>query len=196
MTRLPEFRLSVRVKNNLLIQRREELGKSPREFAEAAGVSYGIYLRLEAMTYPPIDENGEWKRVALAIAECHGIPPEEIWPPEILGVTTVAAERSIDATTLRALLGDGRAHQLAPDEKVARDELRIGMTRALLNMSERESAVLVARFVEGKTHDEIATDLGVSRSRVQQIESDARRRMAHPSLGLDAHAAAERRRRS
>ena len=56
--------------------------------------------------------------------------------------------------------------------KTSRDDA-ISMERAFTKISDRESMVLYARYIYGKTQMEIADDLGVSQAQVSRIEKNA-----------------------
>lgn len=57
-------------------------------------------------------------------------------------------------------------------QRIDKDD-SIGLERALNRINERESKVLYARYIYGKTQMEIADDLGVSQAQVSRIEKNA-----------------------
>ena len=57
-------------------------------------------------------------------------------------------------------------------EKIDKDD-SISLERAMSKINERESSVLYARYIYGKTQMEIADDLGVSQAQVSRIEKNA-----------------------
>ncbi len=63
--------------------------------------------------------------------------------------------------------------QLADNkERIDKDDV-ISLERALTKINQRESSVLYARYIYGKTQMEIADDLGVSQAQVSRIEKNA-----------------------
>lgn len=63
--------------------------------------------------------------------------------------------------------------QLADKKNTLDKDDAISMQRALSKINERESKVLYARYIYGKTQMEIADDLGVSQAQVSRIEKNA-----------------------
>lgn len=57
-------------------------------------------------------------------------------------------------------------------ERIDKDD-SISLQRALSKINDRESSVLYARYIYGKTQMEIADDLGVSQAQVSRIEKNA-----------------------
>lgn len=47
---------------------------------------------------------------------------------------------------------------------------------------EREKSVIIKRFKENKTLDQVGLEIGVTRARIRQIESNAIRKFRHPSI--------------
>ena len=106
---MKEFELTLKIRNNRLLQRREEMGLSAPEVAAKAGVSYGIYNSYESFRVSPIgaipkcqvvvgwrifkvfDINnqkfkGFWKNSAKKIAKFYGVNPSELWPDAALQI--------------------------------------------------------------------------------------------------------------
>lgn len=63
--------------------------------------------------------------------------------------------------------------QLADNKARVDQDDSISLRRALNKINERESRVLYARYIYGKTQMEIADDLGVSQAQVSRIEKNA-----------------------
>jgi len=173
---MKELRVTLRVRNNLLLERREAEEKSPMELAHAAGVSYGAYLRLEGMKKSPFRANGEFRSIAVRIAEYFGVHPEELWTPGVLAVKRPVAERSIDAEEALATLAATSEPPLLPDHYCEMSEQRRMLGEAIRTLPKRDRAVLEARLRE-ETLMEIGRELGVTRERVRKLESRGRRRI-------------------
>lgn len=109
MTKRPykEFRVKMELRNNLLIERRERLGMSPREAGEKSGVGYSAYLNYESLKTSPISKRAEggWKPSALKLARFYGVAPEVLWPASILLVEVRKAEREVGVEELVAITG-------------------------------------------------------------------------------------------
>jgi hypothetical protein len=80
-TQVKEFRVEVKVKNNLLLGAMERAGfRTASAFAAASGVSQihvGQYLNIKKA---PMFQNGVWLPSALKMAKCLRTLPEELFP--------------------------------------------------------------------------------------------------------------------
>lgn len=179
------FHVTVRLRNNCLLQRREELGLSPRQLAEAAGVCYPTYLGLESMRISPMSK-GEWRSSALKIAAFHGISADELWPDAVLSVVAASATRILDEDEI-ASLGGGRAvdqHALAEDHERAAH-----VREALATLTPRQEKVLRMRFGIGEKSDhtleEVGQDFELSRERIRAIEARGITKLRSGLIGAD-----------
>lgn len=184
---MKEFEITLRLRNNLLKRRRVELGLSPREFAQKAGVSHSLYLNYENLKRSPLDAHGAWKRSALLISNQLKILPEELWPKAVLSVSTPILTKEIHAKEVLAL--SGYQHELAletpltPEDLLLTEERKSAARSALEKLTGRQRYVLLAR-AEGQTLEEIGEHLEVGRERVRQIEIKAMKRLRHPSTRM------------
>lgn len=104
-----EFRVRMRLRNNLLIERREELGLTAKAAAEQMGLTYSAYLYYEGMRASPVSaKTGKWKETALRVSRFYGVEPEALWPHAVLSVRTVKAEREVGGPELQRLTGGRR----------------------------------------------------------------------------------------
>ena len=66
--------------------------------------------------------------------------------------------------------------------EVAEDrEIAAKLTQLIRELSPREELVITARFVEGKTLEEVGQRFQLTRERIRQIEAKALRKLKHPS---------------
>jgi RNA polymerase primary sigma factor len=125
--------------------------------------------------------------------------PEEM--AEALGVSVRKIERLMQASTqpisLEQPLGDeGEGHlsdHLADDESAAPVEiaaqkmLQHDLSRALMELPERERAILQLRYglTDGRrrTLEEVGVTFGITRERTRQIEAEALRHLRSPNVG-------------
>lgn len=183
-----EFELTLRLKNNLVKRRRVELGLSVRQAAEAAGVSYGLWLDLEGLKVSPLDTShravkhgAKWRPSAVRMAVFLGCQPEELFPDVIVAVKAPTVVKEIKASEALALAGYAQTLELpgTPEAALLSEEMRRDVNRALKTISPREELVLRLRM--DRTLDEVAAEFGVTRERIRQIEAKALRKLRHPS---------------
>lgn len=184
---MKELRVTLRVRNNRLVQRREELGMSQVDFAERVGLSNGLYCQMECLRYRPVDDKGEWKSTARAVAEFHGLPADELWPEAVCAIIEPVQTREFDTGELRHVLAasSSRLLEAAPDEALEQTETVAQINKVVGTLTEREQLVLRQSFgldgQEEAPRPKIAASLKVCRSRLAQIENKAVRRLRRPS---------------
>jgi RNA polymerase sigma factor (sigma-70 family) len=179
------FEVELKLRNNLLKQRRVELGMTPRQLAEAVGVHYEAYLSLEGLRRSPIGKRGEWLSVAIKIADFHQLSPEELWPPEVFDVVKTKASMLLDRDDVMALTMLPAwcvpAALPSPDARQAENDRRDLVQRMLETLTAREREVVTRAFgldgEEPRTDQEIADSAGRSKSRIGQIKAKALRRL-------------------
>lgn len=184
---MKELEVTLRLRNNLLKERRKALGMNQRAFAEAAGVGLCTYRELEALRQSPRTRGGDWREVALVLARFHCVEPEALFPPAVLGIEQPVAVRKLDGAELRRQLTSQQQPAIeSPDALHDRAELRAVIARALDDLCPRQAEVLRRRFGmdegEPATLEEISEALDLSRERVRQIELVALRRLRRGQL--------------
>ncbi|MBK9713606.1 MAG: sigma-70 family RNA polymerase sigma factor [Kouleothrix sp.] len=120
---------------------------------------------------------------------------------EALGVSVRKVERLMQAATqpisLEQPLGDdGEGHigdhladddSATPVELAAQRMLQLDLKRALMELPERERAILQLRYglTDGRrrTLEEVGVTFGITRERTRQIEAEALRHLRSPSVG-------------
>lgn len=186
---MKEFAATVKLHNNLLRERREMLGLSAPKFAQAVGLAYGTYVRLENLHDSPIGTKGDWRTAALKIAEYHATPPEQLWPQTLLSVRKNSAVLKLsagDAMMLAGNIDEATAllsEDASPEELMGSLEAVKTVRASLKQLTPREEAVLRARFgLDGSEEQdlaEIGRTHGVSRERIRQIELQALWKLRH-----------------
>ena len=158
---------------------RSELGLSAAALCERVAISQSAYSALETMREKPIGPKG-WRLIARKLADFYFVEPDELFPPVVCAVEKAVALRKMDGEDIAALcMGKPSAPSLEQTERV------VAVHDALSSLRPRERDILARRFGIGRdeqTMQEIAAELGVSRSRVMQIEANALRHMRQPSV--------------
>lgn len=196
----PEFRVTVKVRNNRLIRAREDLGMSAPKLAKAAGVSHGTYVRYESMSETPIKkvrrrcqldhELDPWKESAKKIAAYHGFGCSYFWPESVLGVSVASSTREMHSDQLSLA---GPAHN--PEARALRESDSAGIKTLMAGvLTRKEEAILRMRFGFDErtdpdnpqgyvTLDDVSKRFGLSRERIRQIESLALRKLRNHGPG-------------
>jgi RNA polymerase sigma factor (sigma-70 family) len=172
----PEFHVTIRVRNNRLLSRRQDFGASQKLMAEVIGISFIRYAELEQCKRLPVTK-GEWTEDAIAIAEYWDVDPEVLFPDGILSLATNKVERALDVPAMALLSQPTTALQLDSARRI--NEVMVALTP-------REQTIIESRFgiLDGheESLDDIAATEGVSRERIRQIEAKALRKLRYSSL--------------
>lgn len=188
--------LTIKLRNNLLKERRLKLGFTTVEMAEVIGVAYEVYIRYENMLASPLGHgrgrprgacNLLWKPSAHKIAEYHRCLPEDLWPQALLAITQPEVATKVNAEDVAMVAQLAASVEPLPLPEIALDQRRCAeaVAAVLDGLTKREQVVLRRRFgldgEEPETMAIIGDELGVLKERVRQIEAKALRKLRHPS---------------
>ena len=157
---IKEFEIRIKIRNNLLIQRREALGLNNKEIAKLMGLSLGNYNNYENLIIKPLKTNiylrteenpeglsTEWKESALKIAEFYQVAPDELWPDVIFKVQNNMLLRKVGAEIVEALLGKATLYtSLPPSELYELKEKAQIVKDAVSTLPELYQIILNKRF--------------------------------------------------
>lgn len=189
---MKEIEVTLTLRNNRLKQRREELGMTQREFAQAVGIQVSSYCALETMKKAPtkkrvLRDGALWRTTVQKIADFHGLSPEELFPPAVLAVVTPKIVRRMDGMELAELMS-GADRRGLPDQMqhAIEADLSREVAKQLGTLTPKEEDVIRMRFglnADGSPHtlDDIGAKYGVQQERIRQIEAKALRKLRHPS---------------
>ena len=187
---MKEFELSIRLRNNRLKQRRDALGATQDELAQAIGVNASVYQRLESLTPKTCaqDSEGNWTPTVLKIAEYYDVEPSELFPSSVLKATANTTTRALDGAEIEAMMS---AHQLRassdPERLLidleSRTEKFAAVRDATLRLSPKETYVLSMSFGfdseqgKGVKLADLGTVLNVSTSWVHHMRLRSLRKL-------------------
>jgi RNA polymerase sigma factor (sigma-70 family) len=164
---MKDYAVQIKVQNNFLLERMRLAGfETVAALARASGVnqsSIGKILNLKAAGQNSRDQ---WRSHVLKISECLRCLPEDIIPEQ--------------SQVQNLLLVDNSPDYMA-DTALNRDEVLRLIELALHTLNPRTERVLRLRFGFGgnaMTPKEIGEVMGVTSTRIQQIESRALQRLA------------------
>ena len=185
------YRVKVSVRNNLLINAIEAAGyKSVAEFERSAGIAIGRANCLVAMRDSPIQQTGEFSKIAKLMMEVLGAAPSDLWTEEqlMLKLRTNVGWREVDMDIelFKALAKQQGelAAALPSQEDVLLKIETAHVVDELLNkrVTSREQTILREMMSgEGLTLKEIGEKLEVSAERVRQLQMKALRKLRHPN---------------
>lgn len=142
-----ELELTVRIKNNRLLERREALGLSQKMMADVVGVHHSVYADLENLRRKAVVD-GRWTEEALLCAEYYDCGPDELFPESLDLVRESVVERKFDVDEVVPMALSSHTARLclpAPDLVDLR-ELDDRVEAAMEVLSPREREVVRQRY--------------------------------------------------
>jgi RNA polymerase sigma factor (sigma-70 family) len=192
---MDEYNVKVTVRNNLILKAIKDFGYTNlNNFAKATSVGItGLYGLVNLME-PPIGVKGEFTKPAKDLMEVLGACPSELWTDEqlTLRLDSNRTERVMSKEALQVTLQSSARSLIGLDypeqEMVEEDMARITKDK-LDSLTPREAKILRLRFGfdggEGRTLEEVGEIFKVSREQIRHIESQALRKLRHPTRSDD-----------
>ncbi len=179
------FRIKVSIRNNLLLNAIEEQGyPTVAAFERAMGVSSGRMNALVSMRVAPLLDSGEFSKEAKMAMEVLGAAPTDLWTEQQLTIklNRNSGEREIDADLVHHLLEQRSQMEYlpSPEDHLLERETNQLVDNLLNKIRPREKDVLISRFQNDETYEEVGKKMDVSRERARQIEATALRKLRHP----------------
>ena len=182
-----EFRVEVRVRNNLILKAMEENGISTiAELCRRASVSQSRLGEVVNLKRSPLNRHGEWQPVVLKVAGALKRLPEELFTREQqeLEVPSNRGSFEVSFEEVRGLIAS-RVGGHTPEAIAQSRELRTAIEKVLGTLTPREERIIRLRFglggEEEHTLEEVGKEFGVSRERIRDIEARALLKLKHPS---------------
>lgn len=186
-----EYRVKVTVRNNLLLSAIEGAGyKTQAEFARAAGLTDTQVTALVGLRACPINNDGEFSKLAQAIMEVLGACPTDLWTEEQLTMKLRKSSAStvVDKYELLAVLGKNASDLIGFDVEQNNEDRLLDIKKAVADkldsLTPRERKVLQLRFgIDSKeqTLEQIGDMFHMAKESIRHIETKALHKMRHPS---------------
>jgi DNA-binding CsgD family transcriptional regulator len=176
--------VDVRLKNNLLRQRRVEMGHATNaSLCAQLGICQSTYGRLENMLANPRNKRGGWTKTVRRLADYYRCLPEDLFPGDMPVLPTNRADSAIEWADVARLVSGSKRLALPASELYDEGELSAAVGRRLATLSPREEDIVRARFGIGgdepATLAAVAERHGISIERVRCLEIRALRKLRH-----------------
>lgn len=180
-----DYILDVRIRNGPLLRALRMRGfKTPKAFCAATGFCYSTILKYLGLRRAPIGrQTGDWKPAALALAKHLRLPPDSLFPEQHLehALSRSRGEIEMSREDLCLMLAAQQDEPCDPEADLEREQVHGRLLELMQGLTPREQQVLGGRFGfeagQGKTLEEISSELKVGKERVRQIEAKALRKL-------------------
>ena len=175
---MDEYRVDVRVRNNLLLSAIENAGfESVAEFCREANLNPTALSQLINLKEPPLLQNGTFSATAQRILDYLGALPEDLWTQDQLFMALGNNNKTftLDQTQLEVLTyGHSEHTPLSFEEEVDKKKIQAAVTEVLSTLTPRQKRFLELRFGLSGFHSELSLEkIGeiseVSTERVRQV---------------------------
>jgi len=179
---MKELEVEIRIRSNLLKERRTKLGLTIPELSCLLGVSVASYSELELLKVSPVTKRGVWRVAAVALADFYHVSLKELFPDAVMDIKKNVIRSKLNKDEIVPMLTGHQERLLSsPDQVFDKLELRSQIEKVLDTLSPKEAFILRSYFIAGKTEREIGESLGVGAGRVNQVGARALRKIRHPS---------------
>lgn len=180
-----EYRMEIKVKNNLLYKKIYDTYGSVKKFCEVTGISIPVviqFLNFKRELYNK--RNGELKDSVKKLLDIFKCPLNELFPENYKVIETNKHVREVSQQEIEAISMQSPELQLLTydiNSEIEQTDLRNNIEKILSTLLPIESEVIRLRYLDGYTLEETGKRIGISRTRVDQIAKKAIRKMTHPS---------------
>ena len=183
------LRLRVRaiVRNDEMISARKALGMNQSQLAKMADVPMRVVGKFEKLDYTIRDAADKACKIAVALS----IPIDKVLPEGMHGRSIPHTHTSLQEVQVKTMIASSQRDRLmlpSPEEIAIKAEEKALLITAIEYLSPREKKIISMHYGLGDgaptTHEEIGKVLRITRTRVQQIEQKALRKLRNPALGI------------
>lgn len=178
-----DYRVSVKIRNNLIIKAIEESGGQPgQKWCEKNGLSYSVISEFISMKRSPLNESGELITQAKKLCDALNKLPEELWNnQQLYPLEKNFSEMEMTHSQILQLTNQGGGFYIESFNDLNSSQTKKLIDNALSTLTEKEQHVIKLRFEEEMTYEQASHVMKVTRERIRQIEAKALRKLRHPS---------------
>lgn len=175
---MSDYRIKISISNGRILRLMEERGiSSQAELARRTGLGRVVVNAIVKMRAMPKLKNGGWRDAVHRIASVLGVTPEEMF-------TDTQANGVLEQNTFEADLSEVQMGSLCGPDVATQLEHKDTIARLMEVLPDRYRHVMTARMAD-VMYSDIGEEMGVSGTRVRQIEAKAIRMMKGQSYRLN-----------
>ena len=180
-----EYRMEIKVKNNLLYKKIYDTYGSVSAFCGTVDISEQMvrqFLNFKCELYNK--RTSELKDSVKKLLNVFRCSLNELFPENYKVIETNKRVKEVSQQEIEAISMQSPELQLLTydiDSEIEQSDLRNNIEKILSTLTSIESEVIRLRYLDGYTLEETGKRIGISKTRVDQIAKKAVRKMAHPS---------------
>ena len=179
-----DYRVTVKARNNRILTAIEEFGgEVGAKWCQENGLSYVTINNLINMTISPIKVNGDFKDCAKKLCEVLGKDRFDLWSvDQLVPLEKNHSEFEVSGEELKKIIGRDDVMYIQDFNEVDDERVSVMLEKALHGLRDKERAVIEMLFYEEKSVSEVGSFLGITGSRVLQIQTNAIRKLRHHKI--------------
>jgi len=180
-----DYRVKITIRNERILKLIEDKGfVSVRSFANTHKISYQQLTELIAGKIKPFTENGIMILVCKQMLEVLNVTLEDCFTSRQLeGFNKRSFEIKVKEQDLKKIINPTKNQETKMMEQQAKNNIRYAIE---MGLNSKEAAMVKMRFGFDDGHEQtleqISQTFGLSRERVRQIITKAKRKMSHPHV--------------
>jgi RNA polymerase sigma factor (sigma-70 family) len=180
-----DYRVKITIRNERILKLIEDKGfVSVRSFANTYKISYQQLTELIAGKVKPFTENGVMVTACRQMLEVLNVTLEDCFTSRQLeGFNKRSFEIKVKEQDLKKIINPTKNQETKMMEQQAKNRIRYAIE---MGLNSKEAAMVKMRFGFDDGHEQtleqISQTFGLSRERVRQIITKAKRKMSHPHV--------------
>lgn len=189
---MEEYRIEIKVKNNLIIKRIESIGyKTIGEFCRVNNLMSQVSCLGEIinMQSSPLRSDGSWKSIIIKISEILGCDPMDFFTDTQLNtiLQTNRKYMEVKEAEMRFILESNENKHKLLDDIIVDNQKEKSIEESLKKLNKNQRKVIEMRMGLGNysreyTFKEIGLEINLSVGRIRQIEAKALRILRNPRI--------------
>ena len=180
-----DYRVKILIRNERILKLIEDKGYvSVRKFCAIEKISYQRVTELISGKLKPVKDNGELSYICNQVLEALKVELQDCFTPrQMAGFNKRSFEIKVKEQDLKKLISPTVNHEVKMIEQDAKNNIRYAIE---MGLNPREAAMVKMRFGFDDGHEQtleqISQTFSLSRERVRQIITKAKRKMSHPHV--------------
>jgi transcriptional regulator with XRE-family HTH domain len=175
---MSDYAVKITIKNGRILSRMRARGiESLAELARQSGIGYQMLTQIVSLKRRPVGVRGEWAAGLENVAGVLQCDVDDLF-------SDAQREMALERNSGEVYMDEPEVMALTTGDPERAYWIKNEAQRLLDAMPDGRHKSVVMRHMDGETIDEIACDMGISRSRVAQIEQQAMLRMKLRAIRL------------